>query len=95
MREEDIGKVFLFALPWDWTVVGRLEGFIGDRLIVGQAGYFTRTGATFDKLCKDGFNGETLFHAIQTAGGRIRVPNAGMVFPWEAEWPQRGAGRGR
>lgn len=89
MNESDIGKVFLLAIPWDWTVVGRLEGFIGDRLILAEAGYFTRTGATFDRLCKHGFTGDTQFHAIQTAGGRIRVPNMGLVFPWEAPWPQK------
>lgn len=89
MNENDIGKVFLLSLPWDWTVVGRLEGFLGDRLILAEAGYFTRTGATFDLLCKHGFNQQTQFHPIQTAGGRIRVPNVGMVFPWEADWPQQ------
>lgn len=92
MNEHDIGKVFLFAVPWDWTFVGRLEGFIGDRLIIAEAGYFTRTGATFDRLCKEGFVAETQFHAIKTSGGRVRIPNAGVVFPWEADWPQRAGG---
>lgn len=92
MNESDIGRVFLLALPWDWTVVGRLEGFVGDRLIMAEAGYFTRTGATFDRLCKAGFVAETIFHPIKTAGGRIRVPNAGMIFPWEAAWPQKEKG---
>lgn len=91
MNDSDIGKVFLFACPWDWTIVGRFEGFIGagseQRLLVGEAGYFTKTGATFDKLCKDGFVNETEFHQIKTDRGRIRIPDAGLVFPWEGEWP--------
>lgn len=89
MNEHDIGKVFLFSCPWDWTFVGRLEDFIGDRLVITEAGYFTRTGATFDVLCKDGFQGNTEFHAVKTKDGRIRIPNGGPVFPWESDWPQR------
>lgn len=88
MNEQDIGKVFLFAIPWDWTFIGRLEGFVGDRLVIVEAGYFTKTGATFDRLCKEGFTAETRFHAIKTSNGRVRIPNAGVVFPWEADWPQ-------
>ncbi|HTU18517.1 MAG TPA: hypothetical protein VMG10_10695 [Gemmataceae bacterium] len=91
MNEADLGKVFLFALPWDWTFVGRFEGFIGERIVIAEAGYFTRTGATFDRLCKEGFAPDTQFHAIKTAGGRCRVPNGGLIFPWEAAWPQREA----
>jgi hypothetical protein len=91
MNDDDVGKVFLWALPWDWTVVGRFEGFVGEgdgrRLMVSQAGYFTKTGATFDKLCKTGFVEETEFHQIKTSGGRIRIQDAGMIFPWESEWP--------
>lgn len=90
MNENDIGKVFLFALPWGWTWVGRLEGFIGDRLILVEAGYFTRTGATFDLLCRNGFVTETSFHTVKTEDGRVRVPNVGIVMPWEAAWPQTG-----
>lgn len=93
MNENDIGRVFLLSLPWDWTVVGRLHGFVGDRLILKEAGYFTRTGATFDVLCKDGFNANTQFHAMEGDGGEMRVPNAGMVFPWMADWPQAGRRR--
>lgn len=96
MNEDDIGKVFLLALPWDWTVVGRVAGFIGDRVVLHEAGYFTRTGATFcDHLCIDGFTAETQFHASKAPNGEIRVPNAGMVFLWTADWPQRPAARGR
>lgn len=65
MNENDIGKVFLWALPWDWTVVGRLVGFVGNRLIVTEAGYFTRTGATFDRLCVEGFNSERTNGVLQ------------------------------
>lgn len=89
MDEKDIGKVFLISLPWDWTVVGRVTGFVGDRLILEEAGYFTVTGATFDILCKEGFNERTKFHPIKTSRGSIRVPNQGLVFPWEGQWPQK------
>ena len=85
MTEEDLGKVFLFAVPWDWSFVGRFLGFSGDRLLIGEAGYFTRTGATFDKLCAEGFVTETQFHLC----GEIKIPNLGPVFPWKAKWPQR------
>lgn len=88
MNEDDVGKVFLFALPWDWTVVGRFVGFAADRLILHEAGYFTRTGATFDRLCSDGFTAETQFHAMKGPNGELRIPNAGLVFPWTAAWPQ-------
>lgn len=88
MNESDIGKVFLFSCPWDWTFVGRLIGFVGDRLIIGEAGYFTCTGATFDILCKDGFALTTRFHPSQTKGGILRIPNNGPVWEWEAPWPQ-------
>ena len=88
MNESHVGKVFLFALPWDWTVVGRLEGFIGERLILTEAGYFTRTGLPFDQLCIEGFNERTRFIKLRTKDGRVYVPNVGLVFPWEAKWPQ-------
>ena len=88
MKEDDVGEVFLFACPWDWTFVGRLEGFVGGRLIITEAGYFTRTGATFDVLCKEGFNENTRFHPARTSDGRLRIPNVGPVFPWGAKWPQ-------
>ena len=91
MNESDVGKVFLLAIPWDWTVIGRLKGMVGDRLVLEEAGYFTRTGATFDVLCKTGFAAETSFHLC----GEIRVPNQGMVFPWTAEWPQQGVAQAR
>lgn len=89
MREEDIGKVFLFAIAWDWTWVGRLEGMIGDMLVLTEAGYFTRTGTTFENLCKDGFVAETEFHAVRTKDGRARISNnVNVLLSWEADWPQ-------
>lgn len=88
MNEKDIGKVFLLPVPWDWTFVGRLMGFIGDRVILHQAGYFTKTGATFDKLCAEGFTKDTDFHPAAGPDGELRVPNSGPVFPWYAAWPQ-------
>ncbi len=89
MNEQDVGKVFLFAIPWDWTVVGRFVAIVGDRLLLAEAGYFTRTGATFDRLCTGGFTGETKFHPLKANGGRLYIPNRGLVFPWDAAWPQR------
>ena len=95
MNESDVGQVFLFAVPWDWTVVGRFVGHVGDRLVLHQAGYFTRTGATFDRLCKDGFGSDTRFHPAAGPEGELRIPNQGLVFPWAADWPQGAAGARR
>ncbi len=88
MNEDDLGKVFLWAVPWDWSFVGRFAGYVGDRLILHEAGYFTRTGATFDRLCSEGFVAETQFHPSKAPSGEIRIPNAGVVIPWTAAWPQ-------
>lgn len=94
MNESDVGKVFLLALRWDWTFVGRFVGFSGDLLVLEEAGYFTRPGTTFDRLCKNGFVKETQFHAAKTPRGRVCVANAiNVKWEWEAEWPQRGGDR--
>jgi hypothetical protein len=91
MNEDDVGKVFLWALPWDWTLVGRFAGYVGDKMLLEEAGYFTRTGATFDKLCRTGFTAETQFHPM----GRMRVrADFNILREWEADWPQV-AGRRR
>ncbi len=85
MNEDDIGKVFLICAPWDWTVVGRFVGYVGGMLLLEEAGYFTRTGATFDKLSKNGFTSETQFHPVGTL--RLRS-DINLCIPWEADWPQ-------
>ncbi len=87
MNEEDIGKAFLIALPWDWTIVGRFRGYVGGMMIFDQAGYFTRPGATFDKLCKSGFVAETIFNTFGD-GMRVRI-DANLILPWSAPWPQK------
>ena len=90
MNDDDVGKVFLLALRWDWTFVGRFVGFSGDLIVLEQAGYFTRTGATFDQLAKKGFTAETSFHAALTPRGRVCVANEiNVKWEWEAAWPQK------
>jgi hypothetical protein len=89
VNEDDIGKVFLLAMKWDWTWVGRFAGIENGRIILEQAGYFSRTGQTFGLLCKNGFNEQTQFHPVLTDGGRVRLemdPN--VILEWAADWPQ-------
>lgn len=86
MNETDIGSVFLVAFPWDWTIVGRFKGYQGGLMIFDEAGYFTRTGATFDRLTKNGFVPETRFHTCGTM--RLRS-DSNLVLAWETDWPQR------
>lgn len=81
------GKYYLFACPWDWTFVGEFVGYNGrDMLIVRNAGYFTRTGATFDILSSKGFQSETKFHARQD-GAEMAIPAGGPWWPWTAATP--------
>ena len=81
------GKFYLFACPWDWTFVARYvrhESFC--RIVVKDAGYFTRTGATFDKLASEGFTRETQFHP--TSGGpEQEITGPAVVWPWRAKTP--------
>lgn len=96
MTERDIGRVFLFACSWDWSIVGRVAGFEGIFVVLTEAGYFTRTGAVFPELCAKGFVADTQFHAMQN-GARIRIglsPDL-KIFDWTAAWPQPSGGRRR
>ncbi len=88
MSEEDIGKVFLVAFPWDWTIAGRFKGYRGTAMIFEEAGYFTRTGATFDVLCSEGFTPETQFHNKGDGILRTRT-DFNLIKEWKAAWPQR------
>lgn len=93
MEESDVGKVFLLALQWDFTFVGRFIGLVGGLIVLEEAGYFRRTGKTFDLLCKEGFqltgDNHTIFCASQAPRGRVCVANAiNVKWEWEAQWPQ-------
>ena len=93
MNESDVGKVFLFAMRWDWTFVGRFVRFVGSRIEVEQAGYFTRTGATFDALTTKGFTTETNFCPFKQKAVRIgSIEDINLLVPWEADWPQKKRG---
>jgi len=97
MNEDDVGKVFLIACQWDFTYVGRFVGFCGGLIVLEEAGYFRRTGKTFDLLCKEGFqmtgDNHTIFCMAQTPKGRIRIANAiNLLWEWEAAWPQPAQG---
>ncbi len=74
------GKFYLFSCPWDWTFVGRYVKHLSFcQIVIADAGYFTRTGATFDKLSSEGFTKETQFHP--TVGGAEQII-AGPVQAW-------------
>ncbi len=93
MNEDDVGQVFLLAMKWDWTYVGRFMGFRGGLLVLHQAGYFTRPAKTFELLCSEGFllsgDGRTRFHASQDRDGEICVANEiNGKWRWLADWPQ-------
>jgi hypothetical protein len=79
------GTFWLFACPWDWTWVGRYVKHLSfQELIIDDALYFTRTGATFDLLCKDGLTGQSQIHPC---GNGIIIPAQGPKIPWRAATP--------
>jgi hypothetical protein len=79
------GKFYLFACPWDWTFVGRFRKQLSfQELVIDKAIYFTRTGATFDKLCSEGLNKQSLYHHV---GDGIIIPAQAIKFPWAAKTP--------
>ena len=83
----EVGKFYLFACPWDWTFVGRYVGKPSwDEIEIADSIYFTRTGATFDVLCRDGLvmqgNDKSLIH-----GGPRFIPAAGPKWEWRAATP--------
>ena len=78
------GKYYLFACPWDWTFVGRYVRHANrDEIVIDNAGYFTRTGATFDVLSEKGFASDTKFHARKD-GAEMIIPAQGPKWPWTA-----------
>ena len=81
------GKYYLFACPFFWTFVGEYVRDLNfQKIIVRNAGYFTRTGATFDILCSKGFQRETAFVDC-SALGEMPIPSQGPWFPWLAKTP--------
>jgi hypothetical protein len=87
------GKYYLFAASWDWTYVGRLRGIKGTKLVIDHFGYFTRTGTTFDKLCRTGFVKDTQFHPC--GNGLLIDIDGTKLFPWHAKtnWPNPDEGQ--
>ena len=83
----EAGKFYLFSCPWDWTFVGEyVRHESPSRIVVKNAGYFTRTGATFDILSTKGFQRETQFHP--TPGGiEQEITGPAPVWPWRAPTP--------
>lgn len=85
------GQYYLHCAPWDWTIVGQFVRVVDrDHLAYRNAGYFTHTGATFDKLCRDGLvEGKSKFHPCDgdPTTGEIIVPIMGLKFPWNAPTP--------
>lgn len=84
------GRYYLFACPWDWTFVGQFVRYVNrDEIAVRNAGYFTRTGATFDILCRDGLNANSKFCPCDghPETGELIIPAHGPKFPWNAPTP--------
>ena len=79
------GKFYLFACPFYFTFVGRFVRKLDfQELVIEDAGYFTRTGATFDVLCRDGMVETSQFHPCD---GQLFIPAQGPKFPWFAATP--------
>lgn len=86
------GRYYLFACPWFFTVVGRFVRYANFQEIeVRDAVYFTRTGATFDKLCTDGMVGGpqgSKYHPLKDREDEgVLIPAAGLKVPWLAPTP--------
>ncbi len=81
------GEFWLFACPWDWTFVGEYVRHLNSQeIVIRNGGYFTRTGATFEKLCSGGFVRETSFHATANGDEQI-IPAQGPKWRWRAATP--------
>jgi hypothetical protein len=83
------GKFYLFSSPFFWTFVGRFMRRVDMYDIeANDVIYFTRTGATFDILCKSGLimsgDRKSLYHYC---GDGILIPAQGPKFPWHAKTP--------
>ena len=82
------GKFYLFACPWDWTFIGEYVRHFdgGRRILIRNGGYFTRTGATFNVLCSEGFKPETKFHATVN-GLEQGISAEANWWQWTAKTP--------
>ena len=79
------GKFYLISSPWFWTFVGRYIRHANfSEIVLEDAVYFTRTGATFDKLATKGMVGESQYHPLP---GEILIPAQGLKIPWLAKTP--------
>ena len=83
------GKFYLIACPWDWTFVFEYVQHVENRRKIETKNciYFTRTGATFDKLSTEGLvplqgDSGSKFH-----GGPKFIPAEGPVWEWKAKTP--------
>jgi hypothetical protein len=94
------GKFYLFACPFFFTFVGQYVRHLNfQEIVLANAGYFTRTGATFDVLCSKGLvtgsNGSQFHPCAVTLvlpdgteiPNGVLIPAQGPKFPWEAKTP--------
>lgn len=79
------GKFYLIAAPWFWTFVGRYVRHLNfSEIILEDAIYFTRPGATFDVLARKGLVSNSQIHPLP---GQIIIPSQGLKIPWLAQTP--------
>ena len=83
------GKFYLFACPFFWTFVGRYVKHLNfQELVIEDAIYFTRTGATFDILCTKGLvlegEGRSRYHVLP---GQPIISAQGPKIEWRAKTP--------
>lgn len=81
------GKFYLIVSPFFMTYVGRFVRVLNFREVaIDNALYFTRTGTTFNNLCKSGMVAESQYHAFENDVEQI-VPFEGAKFPWNGPTP--------
>ena len=95
------GKFYLYACPFFWTWVGEYVMHLNfQEVVIADAMYFTRTGATFDILCDKGLilggDQESLICPIRrdlmlADGAKVRngaiIPAQGPKLAWGAATP--------
>lgn len=82
------GEWWLISCPWFWTVVGRFVRQVNfQECLMEDVIYFTRTGATFDKLSTKGIVAETQYNGPSVVGQKILVPTQGLKYQWLAPTP--------
>jgi hypothetical protein len=95
------GDWYLFACPFFFTYVGRYVRHLSFQdLVIADAIYFTRTGATFDRLCSEGLvltgGKKSLYHPAavplelptgEVIRGGVIIPAQGPKHPWRAGTP--------